>query len=43
MGGQAVMRMPFAKVNAMTKNADTSRPEVQELKTLTTVSAAPAR
>ena len=32
-----------AKVNALTKNADTSRPEVQELKTPTTASATPAR
>jgi hypothetical protein len=30
-------------VNALTKDADSSRPEVQELKTLTTASAAPAR
>lgn len=42
-GDGAKAKEYVAKVNALTKDADTSRPEVQELKTLTTASAAPAR
>jgi tetratricopeptide (TPR) repeat protein len=42
-GDGAKAKQYTAKVNALTKGADTNRPEVQELKTLTTASAAPAR
>ena len=42
-GDGAKAKQYTAKVNALAKNADTSRPEVQELKTLTTAAAAPVR
>ena len=42
-GDGAKAKQYAAKVNALTKDADSSRPEVQELKTLTTAAAAPVR
>ena len=42
-GEGAKAKQYAAKVNALTKDADTSRPEVQELKTLATASVAPTR
>ena len=40
IGDQAKAKQYGSKVIALTKEADTSRPEVQELKALTTASAA---
>ena len=42
-GDQTKAKQYGSKVIALTRDADTSRPEVQELKTLTTASAAPVR
>jgi Tfp pilus assembly protein PilF len=42
-GDGAKAKQYAAKVNALTKEADSSRQDVQELKTLTTAAAAPAR